>query len=171
MFSTIAKLIAAFMRTLITLIVIAVLVPLAYFGYRLTQPLDMPQFKGLSYIQFAAWRADFLTAQAQKYLQQNPHPHSMVTTWQCDNGNKSFDTLRALSSGLYVFVEDVSMVRAKGDWSHILGFPSQWFGTFEQWVWSGAEAQQINFPNVSFCNLNLSKIPTPVQLQDASINQ
>ena len=90
MFSTIAKLIAAFMafmRTLITLIVIAVLVPLAYFGYRLTQPLDMPQFKGLSYLQFATWRANYLAAQAQKYIQQNPHPHGMVTTWQCDYGN------------------------------------------------------------------------------------
>jgi len=169
MFSTITKLFAAFIRTLITLIVIAVLVPLAYFGCRLTQPLDMPQFKGLSYIQFVQWRTNFVADQVAKYKQQNPSKHTDLTA--CTGPAMITDVGRAVTSGLYIFAEDVSMVRAKGDWSSILGFPSDWFETFEQWVWSGAQAEQIYLPNVSYCNLNLSKIPTPVQLQDASINQ
>ena len=119
------KLFAAFFKTATTVIMIAVIAPVAYFGYRLTQPMDLPQFKGLSYVQFAEWRTNFLTSQAMKYQQEHPHANGtpqygyVISKSQCENGNMLFDTLRAVTSSPYVLLQDY----LKNDWSRITDFP------------------------------------------------
>ena len=159
--NTLIKLFAILIKAIILLVLIALLGPIAYFGYRMTQPLDMPQFKGLTYFQFAKWRADFLTAQTLKYKQEHPQDKNANSTI-CNGPDFFFDTMRGISSGPYILVQDY----LNNDWSRITAFPYDWYESFETLVWSGALAQQGYLPDVSFCDLNLSKIPTPAQFHE-----
>ena len=54
------KIFSLFFKTVSLLVIGAFLYPLAYMGWHATQPMDLPQFKGLSYIQFEQWRRGVL---------------------------------------------------------------------------------------------------------------
>jgi hypothetical protein len=44
----IAKLFATLIKTALILLMLAHLVPILYFAWRMTQPMDIPEFKGLT---------------------------------------------------------------------------------------------------------------------------
>ena len=129
--------------------------------------MDLPQFKGLSYVQFVQWRTNFLANQAVKYQQEHPHADNtprngyVIKSNQCENVGLGMDILfRLPMSAVSVLMTDY----LRG-WSGILQFPQDWWKTYEDWIWDGTVAQKNNLPNASFCNLRVDDIPTPTQLQ------
>ena len=53
---TIRKGIALLFKTFLLTLLIAVLTPIPYFAWHMGQQLTQPEFKGLTYYQFAEWR-------------------------------------------------------------------------------------------------------------------
>ena len=51
----------------------ALITPIAYFAYRSTQPMTLPEFHGLTYIQFIQWRTMAYANLEAKYAQEHPH--------------------------------------------------------------------------------------------------
>ena len=152
------KIFSLFFKTAILLVIGAVLYPIVYFGWHLTQPMNPPGFKGLTFIQFIQWRTAFLKNQAVKYQ----HMGYTITHGlnQCEDMDLTFNALEIPFSALPVLMIDMS-----DGWPNLLHFPQDWWKSYEDWTWSGAMSQEHNLPNVAFCNVRLDDIPTPAQLQ------
>jgi hypothetical protein len=54
---TIRKGIALLFKITLLAILIAILTPTLYFAWRATQPMELAEFKGLTYYQFLEWRS------------------------------------------------------------------------------------------------------------------
>jgi hypothetical protein len=50
------KLFAVFFKTVILIVIAAMLVPAGYFAWRMNQPLPQPEFRGLTAYQFLEWQ-------------------------------------------------------------------------------------------------------------------
>ncbi len=162
---TITKIFSTIFKAAILTVIAVTLIPIAYFGYRMTQPMDLPQFKGLSYVQFVQWRTTTFRNSEVEYQQAHPHTDntpqngSIVRHGLCEGASLSRDVVEVPFSGLNALVTDYSR-----GWTNLAHFSQDWWKTYEEWIWSGAVADQVNLPNVSYCNLRLD-IPTPAQLQ------
>ena len=66
------KIFATLFKIVILLIVIALITPVAYFAYCSTQPMTLPEFHGLTYIQFIQWRTMAYANLEAKYAQEHP---------------------------------------------------------------------------------------------------
>lgn len=154
-YSIFTKLFAAFFKTIIIVIVIAVIGPIAYFGYRLTRPMDLPEFKGLSYIQFVQWRTETVKEQATKFkpafsYERPADPNSCIIP------NAGSDAIGMVGWGPVTLLADFQKGR-------LVDLPYDWYEAFENSEL--ALAHLVYFPNVAFCDLPLSKLPTPVQFE------
>ena len=67
------KIFATLFKTVPLLIVLALITPVAYFAYRSIQPMTLPEFHGLTYIQFIQWRTMAYANLEAKYVQEHPH--------------------------------------------------------------------------------------------------
>ena len=64
----------AFLGKLILLILLAtVIVPVGYLAWCAGQPMDLPQFKGLTYYQYLSWRKSALHQRAVEYRVAHPN--------------------------------------------------------------------------------------------------
>ena len=52
----ITKLFGTLIKTVLVLLMLALLAPILYFAWRANQPMDMPEFKGLTLVQYEDWR-------------------------------------------------------------------------------------------------------------------
>ena len=66
------KIFATVFKTVTLLIVLALLTPVAYFAYRSIQPMTLPEFHGLTYIQFIQWRTMAYASLEAKYAREHP---------------------------------------------------------------------------------------------------
>jgi len=57
MMKTIRKGIAQLFKTILLALLAVILVPILYFAWRTGQPMELPEFKGLTYYQFLEWRS------------------------------------------------------------------------------------------------------------------
>lgn len=161
----ITKLFGTLIKTVLALLMLALLAPILFFAYRMNRPMDMSEFKGLTYVQYMDWRKINLEDLATNYDQM--YPNGMPT----NGGNKvkhgiCFGTnaigdilLKFPMAGVYVL-----SVAHENDWPEgwVPQFLSTWWQTFEEWVWSWAEAAP-NDP-VIYCRLQ-PNIPTPDQYE------
>jgi len=166
----ITKLIGTLIKAVLALLMLALLAPILYFAWRANQPMDMPEFKGLTFVQYEDWRKMALNDIEAQYIQNHPEiklvpfPLAlwyMLTPWRentknmkpndmCYNVNVGVNVLRAIYSALHV-------------WStHKHPFVAAWWRTFEEWIWDGAEFDKTTFP--VFCRLQ-PNVPTPEQYE------
>ncbi len=68
----IGKLIDAIFKTVLLVLVIVILTPIVYFAWRAGQPMDLPEFKGLTYYQVLSDRQVALYNKALEYHQAHP---------------------------------------------------------------------------------------------------
>jgi hypothetical protein len=152
----IAKLFVTLIKTALILLMLALLTPILFFAWRANQPMDMPEFKGLTYIQYMDWSKMAFEDLAVKYDQIYPdglplNSGHKVKHGMCFGVRTGTDVLRATNSALNVLL------------THKRPFFSTWWGTFEEWIWSEAEFQ-AGSANVIFCRLQ-PNIPTPEQYE------
>ena len=69
----IAKLFGTLIKAVLALLILAVLAPILYFAWRANQPMDMPEFKGLTYVQYMDWRKMAYEKDEEKYALAHPN--------------------------------------------------------------------------------------------------
>lgn len=77
----IGKLIDAIFKAVLLVLVIVILTPIVYFAWRAGQPMDLPEFQGLTYYQVLSDRHAALYNKALAY--QKAHPGERIWLNQC----------------------------------------------------------------------------------------
>lgn len=157
-------------RAVSLLFKLTVLYVVLWFVWRAGQPMEMAQFRGLSYYQFVEWRKMGYDDLARKY--QARYPDKDVKEGMCFVVDQNYDlaiffltgyyTLSGMWKPLQIFVS-----RRDRDWIPqdvtLWNFLPSWWKTFEIGVWNGAEGQDHS-AFVVYCRL-APNIPTPEQLK------
>ncbi len=162
--------IAIIFETLIIGVVLSPLASVAYFAWRANRPMNLPQFKGLSYYQFLDWRSMAYNDLAVKY--QASHPDQKVKIGMCEGVDLVITTVIGIpQAGLYTLAGVIPSLR-KGMSSRDRGFvPSNaswlrflpsWWDTYEKFIWSTVAYSPET--SVAYCRIQ-PDIPTPTELQ------
>lgn len=70
------RLLATLLKITLGLLALALLLPILYFSWRYTQPMELPGFNGLTYIQYFEWRN--IRYQEQYELFKVSHPDTEI---------------------------------------------------------------------------------------------
>ena len=165
----ITKLFGTLIKTVLVLLMLALLAPILYFARRANQPMDMPEFKGLTYAQYMDWRTMVIKDIEAQYIQNHPEikviPFRMAIWYiltpqreyientdggECYYLHNGIDGLNVVNSALYVL------------FAHKRPFFSTWWQTFEDRVWTLTEFS-ASMP-YDLCRLPLN-VPTPEQYE------
>ena len=150
---------SALASMLCVLLLVAVLTPFTFFAWRVTRPMELPEFQGQSYVQFLAERQDGYDALARAY--QASHPNVKVKPGICFGSELAVEiTFSWPVSGLYTLELVYPSIK-----SHLnprvmslglvpehvtaLSFLPAWWATFEKMVW-GLSEHAPNGP-VAYC--------------------
>ncbi|MGA7194141.1 MAG: hypothetical protein WBW94_10955 [Anaerolineales bacterium] len=179
------KIFAMFFKTVILLIIATLLTPAAYFAYRSTQPMTLPEFHGLTYIQVVQWRTIAYANLEAKYAQEHPHADGtpqngyLVNSFTCEGELRIITfTASVLQSWLYTFSSwqndqnRVEMLKANylipNEPVTTWNFMSWWWTSYEMIIFSNIQYQPEM--SVPYCRIQ-PDIPTPAQLQAMTTNQ
>lgn len=143
---------------------LTVITPVAYFAWRMDQPLPQPEFKGLTYYQFVKWRKIAYEDRAIEY--QKSHPSKKVDTGMCHR-NVQFLTVTLLplqSFGYTVAALNGAKPRASYPLPEdvtLINFVPKWWDTFEHLFWYNTiKLNGLRNDLVEYCRVK-SAIPTP----------
>jgi hypothetical protein len=167
------KFILGFLVKLVLLVLLVTLVvPVGYLAWRADQPMALPQFKGLTYYQYLAWRKDAYHQMAVAYRAAYPRVKmggGLDMCYQTDievslaivMPMTGFYTLAGAFPNLekYVTTEDRKDIPKNVT---LLTFLPDWWLTYEKIVWY--ESTLAPEDAVAFCRLQ-PNVPTPTQLQ------
>ncbi len=161
-----------FANLLWIVLLLTIVFPIGWFVWRSNQPMDLPQFNGLSYRQYMAWQKISYHDTAVKYHETYPNKKMGGGLDMCYNVEFSGDLLARLPlSGLETLAgifPSLKKVIEPAEWVYIpqnvtlQTFLPNWWAIFEHYLWNGAEYQ----PNTSvvYCRLQ-PDIPTPDELE------
>jgi len=168
---TIRKGFALLSKITLLALLIALLTPILYFTWRAGQPMELAEFKGLTYYQFLEWRSIAHNDLELKY--KASHPQANVKIGLCDHGNQVITfSVTVWQSWWYTFWSwrDDRNRKAMLDaryptsdepvaWSN---FMPAWWLTYEKLIWSLAEYH----PHTSLAQCRLQPdIPTPEEFE------
>lgn len=166
-------------KLILILLIAVIVIPIAYMAWRAGQPMDLPQFKGLTFYQYMSWRKESLHQMAVTYHAVNPHAQmgggldmcynvdlvANLVTWMPMSG---FYTLAGAFPGLVKYVTPDGRPFIPKN-VILASFLQTWWLTFEKITWYEAVLDpQTEF--VEYCRLQ-PNIPTPAQLQTLLANQ
>ena len=170
---TIRKVFTLLFKTTLLALLIAVLTPILYFAWRAGQPMELPEFKGLTYYQFTKWRKMKYEESIARYEASHPnveytgignrmtacygveiliertfYPYQAFTyTLAALNGVKSYP--------MHPLPENVT----------IINFLSKWWDTTKYLFWyNTVHAQNFGGSLVEFCRIQ-PNIPTPEEFE------
>jgi hypothetical protein len=179
------KTFAMLFKTVILLIVLALITPFAYFAYRSVQPMTLPEFHGLTYIQVVQWRTMAYKDLEVKYAQEHPHADGtpqngyIVKPGLCEEATRSITfTASVFQSWLYTFwswqndQRRVEMLKAN------YPIPNESVTTWNLLPWWWTSYEMIILSNIQYqpemsvpyCRIQ-PNIPTSSQLQAMTTNQ
>ncbi|MFA5872741.1 MAG: hypothetical protein WC832_02130 [Anaerolineales bacterium] len=133
-------------KTVQVLLIIAIVLPIGYFAWRAAQPMNAPQFNGLTFHQYMTWRVETYKANGARY--QATHPKVKVKPWACIVGDLGYGasvaplteyyTLAGIYPGLRRFIDphDYEYIPANVTW---MTFLPAWWDTYEALVWNWAQ--------------------------------
>jgi hypothetical protein len=162
---------ALLFKTTLLALLVAVLIPILYFAWRAEQPMELPEFKGLTYYEFLEWRSIAHNDLEVKY--QASHPEVKVKIGVCDNTNRVMTfSVGVLQSWWYTFWSwrddrnRLAMLEANYPvtnesvtWSN---FMPSWWQSYEKLILS--LAQYTPHTSVAYCRLQ-PNIPTPEEFE------
>jgi hypothetical protein len=156
-----SKIILTFSRMLCALLLVALLTPIAYFAWRAGQPMDKPEFRGLTYYRLLSDRQDAYDQLAHSY--QASHPNVKVKTGMCFGvevfvevmvswPHSGFYTLAGLFPSLKRFVNPWDLQRGyvPEDVTYVNFLPA-WWDTFELFLWGLIE--HVPHGPVAYCRI------------------
>lgn len=155
-------------------LLVAVLTPIVYFAWRAGQPMEMPEFKGLTYYEYLAWKKMAYEELAEKYYPGDPRYRHMclsvdliATGMVLPGFSMSYisyliypDQTRAL------FARDVKKGILQTDVTWMTLLPELWSG-FEHLEWNALEGIRHSISPV--CRIR-SPVPTPEELRSLRLN-
>lgn len=158
-------------RVILFVLIAALLTPILYFSWRAGQPMELPEFKGLTYYQFMEWRSIAHSDLEVNY--QTAHPEVKVKAGVCENTNRvmtfsvgvlqswwyTFLSLRDDQDRLAMLQENYPVSNELVNWSTFM--PSWWL-SYEKLVLS--LAQYTPHTSVAYCRLQ-PNIPTPEEFE------
>jgi hypothetical protein len=68
----IGKIIKFLIKAVLWVVFIALIVPVGYFAVRMGQPMDLPEYKGLTYYQYLEWERLEQEKHLKEYFTENP---------------------------------------------------------------------------------------------------
>lgn|GEM_PF-1140272 len=121
--------------------ILAIALPIVFFGWRASQPMEAPQFNRLTFYQYMSWRIESYKADGVQY--QATHPNVKVKPWACTVGDLGYEasvaplteyyTLAGIYPGLRLFIDphDYEYIPADVTW---MTFLPAWWDTYEALV-------------------------------------
>ena len=159
---------ALLFKTALLALLLAVLTPIIYFAWRAGQPMELPEFKGLTYYQFLEWRSIAHNELEMKY--QASHPQADVKIGMCESSDRQITfSIGVLQSWWYTYMAltlpHEEMMKFKSmqhsiapDNATILTFLPTWWSTYEKLIWNLSEYKPHT--SVVYCRIQ-PNIPTP----------
>lgn len=159
------------MKTLYKLIVqtflVVIVTPALYFAWRGAQPMELPEYNGLTYYQFLAWRSMAYEELADQY--EIAHPDLEVKRNACEPAVLIVDHIGRLPmSMLYPIAAMYPAVKAIIPRTDLRFVPEEnvnWSNFLPQW-WLGYEKllldgfQHLPHTSVAYCRIH-QNVPTP----------
>ncbi len=148
-------------------IILAIAMPVVFFAWRTGQPMEAPQFNGLTFYQYMTWRIETYNEVAAQY--QAAHPDVKVQAWGCNIvGNSTFVIFAPMSEfytlagkfpALRRFINplDYRYIPTDVTWATL---PSAWWTTYEAMISSTIRSDSHL---IGYCQLPQYP-PTPEQL-------
>jgi hypothetical protein len=164
----VGKIVTSLIKTILLLLVIAVLTPAVFFLWRAGKPLKRPEFSGLTFYQYMSWRIETHNIMADAY--QTAHPDKNIKTWGCNVGDVAYYLPTFPLSGFYTLAgiyPDLRRFVNPKDYEYIptdatlTTFLPSWWTAYEAAMWNHAQADQGGF--VVYCRLPQYP-PTPEEL-------
>ena len=168
---TIRKGVSLLFKITLLALLVAMLTPILYFAWRAGQPMELTEFKGLTYYQFMEWRSIAQNKFEVKY--QASHPDTKVKVGMCDTTNRVITfTISVQQSLWYTFWSwhddrnRLAMLESNYPtsnepvtWSN---FMSSWWHSYEGLILS--LTQYTPHTSVAYCRLQ-PNIPTPEEFE------
>jgi hypothetical protein len=165
------KVFALLSKTILLTLLVVLLTPILYFAWRAGQPMELAEFKGLTYYQFLEWRSIAHNDLEMKF--QASHPEVKVKIGVCDNTNRvitfsvtveqslwyTFWSWRDDRNRLAMLDANYPVTNEPVNW---LNFMSSWWQSYEKLILS--LAQYTPHTSVSYCRLQ-PNIPTPEEFE------
>jgi len=156
----ITKLIGTLIKAVLALLILALLAPILYFAWRANQPMDMPEFKGLTLVQYEDWRKMIYEKNEDEFALG--HPDRIVKQGVCFKADLTLQAIDViLMSGLTFGALLIPANREELDRS----------GGLASFAWNVIERIQVNINNLPtsrkrpWCNIHVVAIPTPEQYE------
>jgi hypothetical protein len=157
-----------FANIVLILILVTIVVPVGYLAWRAGQPMELPQFNGLTYYEYLDWRKSTLHQIAVDYLAA--YPNKQVQNEMCFQDETGMTLLGLPMTGFYSLVgifPNLKKYIKESDRQYISQavtfwtFLPVWWKTYEQFVWYMANSN-IHSP-VPYCRLAATPpVPTSV---------
>ena len=162
---------ALLFKTTLLALFFATLAPIVYFAWRAAQPMELPEFKGLTYYQFLEWRSIAQNELEVKY--QASHPQAEVMVGVCDESNRVvtflITPLQSVWYTLWSWRDDrnrQAMLEANypviNEPVTLVNFMPSWWHTYEGLVLSLTKYTPQT--SVVYCRLS-PNIPTPEEFE------
>jgi hypothetical protein len=175
---TIRKGFALLFKTILFALLVAVLIPVLYFGWRMGKPLPQTEFKGLSYYQFMEWRKMAAEDVIAQYMVSHPNfkyngVGKPITA--CYSVGAMIDSLFLPAQAFSYTVASIAGVMP--DELHplpvgvtLLNFMPKWWDTFEYLFWYN-EIHLDSFGSlVAYCRIQPT-IPTPEEFESMKLER
>ena len=143
------------------IILVTIVMPVGYLAWRAGQPMELPQFNGVTYYQYLNWRKDALHQMAVDYQSSHPNAKMGGGLDMCFNVEAAgslflglpmneFYTLSGAFPGLKKFVPPRDQQYIPQEVT-ILTFLPTWWLTYEKYVWYISETS--THTSVAYCRL------------------
>jgi|APSaa5957512622_1039677.scaffolds.fasta_scaffold52011_1 hypothetical protein len=119
-------------RTVLWAILIALIIPVGYFVVRMGQPMDLPEYKGLTYFQYLEWgKLEHEKSAVEYEVTHEIHPDAEGTNIAggCVSVDRAFGHAGRFFSQPLLMIEKSIMADKPFDYVHFL---PDWWASFEK---------------------------------------
>lgn len=166
----------AYFRIIVVLLFITNIFPFAYFTYRASQPMTMPEFKGLTWIQLMEWRYWEYARLEMEQMASHPESVKIFGKQAYQRTNLCFVVDASLAAFVIpaqsIIYTAVGLRGVKPDAGHVVptqvtytNLTKKWWSTIEHIQWYNAKISQ-NTP-VIYCRIHHASMPSAEQFDAA----
>jgi hypothetical protein len=147
---TICKGFALLFKTILLVLLVAILTPILYFTWRAARPMELTQFNGLTYQQFTAWRV----MSCKKYLADSKENEANCTVVR----HVAADLYATNIAAILIWIEKPELFKYVTPYNF---FPAMW-SMFESLTWSTntSESGTMQF---------FGQVPTPEEFESLKL--
>lgn len=163
----ITKLIGTLIKAMLALLILALLAPILYFAWRANQPMDMPEFKGLTLVQYEDWRKMIYEKNEDEFALA--HPDRIVKQGVCFKADLTVQaSMVALDLILWIGIIPLAILDTDAHEQIISDINS--YGGPVGAVWAGVEGMLVITAGIEnrsqpWCNMKSASVPTPEQYE------